>query len=187
MPEFDAPSLTTQDPTVTAATGSTAPMYDPTGDTSIEPDLTVGSDSSDLEALAAEFATVTAEPVNLEVPLRPGYSVRCRTDFTGKDLDKWRKAARDKGFVDGIDGVKFSALIIGATCIAILKAGREVLSDGRAVSFATPEFRGTLGTRDVDTAVRRFFAQEGHVDSAARRLLNEAGWGEEVYVVDPTA
>jgi hypothetical protein len=152
-----------------------------------DPDLSVGAEASDLQALADELAPTITEPVDVEVPLRPGYALRCRTDFTGKDLDKWRKAARDKGFVEGIDGVKFSALILGATTVAVLKNGRPITSQGSDVTFATAEFRGMLGTRDVETSVRKMFGQEGHVDGAARRLLTEAGWGEEVYSVDPTS
>lgn len=172
-PTFDAPGLTDAQPAAGAPDEET-------------PDLSVGSLSTDLADLAAELAPITTETVDLEVPLRPGYSVRCRTDFTGLDLDKWRKAARDKKFIDGIDTIKLAALLIGATCTAILKGGREVLSDGAVVTFATAEFRGQLGTTVVEQAVRRFYGQEGHVDAAGRRLLNEAGWGEEVYVVDPT-
>ena len=150
-------------------------------------DLSVGATSTALEDLEADLQPVVTEPVVIPVENRPGYALRCRTDFTGKDLDKWRKLAKDKSFADGIDGVKLSSLVLGATCIAVTKHGADVLEDGRPVTFQSAAFRGMLGVRDIDPAVRRFFGAEGKVEASARTLLNAAGWGEEVYVLDPTS
>lgn len=173
------------------APGLSDPTDDQPGDAEQPPtpeDLPIGTEVSDLEALATELAPVTLEPCTIEVPMRPGYAIRCRTDFTGKDLDTWRGKAKDKRFSDGLDGIKAAALTLGATCIAILRNGRPVLNDGEPVTFSTPAFMGQFGTRDVDHTVRRFFGSEGHVDDAANRLLREAGYGGgEVTVSDPTS
>lgn len=150
--------------------------------------LDLGAEDSDLDQLDAELGAITAATTTLEVPLRPGYSIRCRTDFTGADLEKLRKAARDKRFADGLDGVKFAALLIASNTDAILRQGDPLVLDGVSpVTFTTPELKTRYGTANAADTVRAFFGREGHVDAAARRLTSEAGWGDDLYAVDPTA
>lgn len=161
------------------------------GDDLVDPDLDgldLGTEDSDLDQLDAELGALDAATTVLEVPLRPGYTVRCRTDFTGADLEKLRKAARDKRYADNIDGVKFAALLIASTAEAILRQGDPLVLDGASpVTFTTPELRARYGTANAADTVRAFFGREGHVDAAARRLTSEAGWGDDLYAVDPTA
>lgn len=155
-----------------------------------EPDLVVGSTTNDLDALRDELAAqadqADEDVTTLEVPSRPGYAIRCRLDFTGLDLDRFRKAARNKRLADGLDNVRFSALLIGATTTAILKNGKPITDEGIPVTFATPAFRQLYQAANVDEAVRGFFKREGLIDAAARKLADEAGWGDEVYTADPT-
>lgn len=154
----------------------------------------VGTEVSDLDAIREELAKPPAEDAvneddftTIAVDTRPGYSIRCRLDFTGHDLDRWRKAAHNKRFTDKLDGIKFAALLIGATCVAVLRNGKPVSQDGEPIDypFQNRAFMGTLGGHDVDSTVRAFFVREGLVDAAARRVTLEAGWGEDVYA-DPT-
>lgn len=156
-----------------------------------DPDLAgldLGAEDSDLDQLDEELGAIADTSTVLEVPLRPGYSIRCRTDFTGADLEKLRKAARDKRYADGLDGIKFAALLIAANTTAILRQGEPLALDGVSpVTFTTPELRARYGTANAADTVRAFFGREGHVDAAARRLTTEAGWGDDLYAVDPTA
>lgn len=157
--------------------------------------LEVGTDESDLDALRAELTATptvvdefpTDDYATVPVPLRDGYAVVCRLDFTGKDLDRWRKSAADKTFADKLDGVKFSALLLGATCVAVLRQGRPVLVDGVRMTLQTREFQTLYGAANVDETVRKFFVREGHVDSAARTVAEAAGWGDQLYAMGPTS
>lgn len=164
-----------------------------------DPVLEVGTDSSDLDDLRAELidppaATDDGDPyagddfTTVPVTTRPGYAIVCRLDFTGRDLDRWRKAARDKRFEDKLDGIKFAALLLGATCVAVLRHGRVLRHDGEPmdVPFQHPAFMGLYGASTVDATVRAFFKREGVLDAAARTVTTEAGWGDEVYATDPT-
>lgn len=154
-----------------------------------DPDLDVlaqGGDS-ELDDLRAELTAALVDTTTIEVPGRPGYAVRCRLDFTGRDLDLLRKRARDKKFTDGIDGIRFACLTIASYCTSIVRNGEPLdLGDGKAVNFTHPEFQGLYGTTDAVSTVRALFVREGHIDAAVKRLLEEAGWGDEAYTVDPT-
>lgn len=174
------------------------PTPDP-WDTTEEPDLTVGTDSSDLDALRAELvaeapASDTDDPyagddfVTVPVTTRPGWAIVCRLDFTGRDLDRWRKAARDKKFEDKLDGIKFAALLLGATCVALLRNGKAVQDGGEPIDlpFQSRAIMALYSAPTIDLTVRAFFRREGVLDSVARRVTTEAGWGDEVYATDPT-
>lgn len=157
----------------------------------LDPDLALDDDtaSSDLDDLKAELTAVVAPTTTIPVLGRPAYAVRFRTDFTGKDLDGLRKKAKDKRMTDGVDGVRFASLLLALTCQGITRNGRELSEDlgtSAPVTFTTPELQELLGTANADTTVRALYGLEGHVDSAARRLMVEAGWGDEVDALDPT-
>lgn len=147
---------------------------------------------SDLDDLEAELTAAVTPSTVIPVLGRPAFAVRFRTDFTGKELDALRKAAADKRFADGIDGVKFAALLLAKTCLGILRhdsedAMREALGVTAPVTFVTRELQGKYATTgSADATVRKFYGLEGHVDATARRLMAEAGWGDDVYATDPT-
>lgn len=157
-----------------------------------DPDLAGLGDeevSSDLDDLRAELNADVSPTTSIPVLGRPGYAVRFRTDFTGRDLDLLRKRAKDRKMSDGIDGVKFASLLLAFTAQGITRAGAELseqLGTTAPVTFTTREFQELMGTTTADTTVRKFYGLEGHVDAAARRLMTEAGWGDEVDAMDPT-
>lgn len=155
-----------------------------------DPDLDgLGDDvePSDLSDLRAELNAEVAPTTVIRVDGRPKYAVQFRTDFTAKDLDSLRKRAKNKRMSDGIDGVKFAALLLAFTCQAIRRDGADLdLGTDKAVTFTTREFQELIGTADADSTVRKFYGLEGHVDAAARRLMAEAGWGDEADLADPT-
>lgn len=172
MPEFTDPT-------------ATAPRL--TGDPDLD-DLALGVEASDYDEVDAELATIADLTTLIEVPKRPGYALRCRTDFTGLDIDLIRKKCRDKKFTDGIDGVKFASLLLASFTTAILRQGDDLELDGTSpVTFTAKPLQERMGTTTADATVRAFYGLEGHVDAAGRRLMNEAGYGDEVYAVDPTA
>ena len=166
MPEFTDPTATAHDEDLDA--------------------LALGEVASDVDDLDDELAQLDDSTIVLEVPRRPAYGIRCRTDFTGRDLDLIRQKCRDKKFTSGIDGVKLSALLIAANTIAIVRNGVDLELDGEApITFVSKPFQKRMGTATADATVRAFYGLEGHVDAAGDRLLAEAGWGDSVYTVDP--
>lgn len=157
-----------------------------TGDPDLD-ELTLGEDVNDYDSLDDELTAITDLTTVIEVPKRPGYGVRCRTDFTGLDIDLIRKKCRDKKFSDGVDGVKFASLTLASFAVAIIRNGEEFTLDGEGpITFVSKPLQERMGTTTADATVRKFYGLEGHVDAAGRRLMNEAGYGDEVYAVDPT-
>ncbi|MEG1971247.1 MAG: hypothetical protein RR101_14140 [Burkholderiaceae bacterium] len=161
------------------------------GDDADLADLNTTTLDSDLAVIAAEFAD-DDKPDVATIPLdhRPGYSVVFSLDFTGRDLDTLRKRSKDKRFVDNMDGIKFAALLLGLTCVDILRNGQplgDALGVDGPVTFATPEVQDLTGTRgSVDATVRKMLKRESGVETVSRRLMTEAGWGDEAYAQDPT-
>lgn len=144
-------------------------------------------ETSDLASIRDELTTALVETTDIEVLGRPGYAVRCRLEIEGKDLERLRQRSKSKRFADGIDGIKYAALVLATYTTAIIRKGTPLdLGTDAPVTFTTPEFQRLLGTADADSTVRAFFGREGHIDAAARRLMDEAGWGEDAYIVDPT-
>lgn len=167
------------------APGTTA-TADPFGDPDLD-NLDAPEATSDLDDIAAELTAEVAPTTTIVVEGRPDYAVRYRTNITAQDLDSLRKRAKNKRFSDGIDTVKFSSLLLAFTAQAIIRKGTDLELDGvTPVTFTTRELQAVYGTGDADTTVRKFFGLEGHVDAAARKLLTEAGWGDEADTADPT-
>ena len=156
----------------------------------VEPDET---DNSDLEAIRGELvAGGGVDTKLLEVEGRPGYAVEFRLDFTSRDVDRIRKAAHDRTFADKVDGIKFAALLLAKTCVAIHRNGAPIELDGRPATFTEPEFLDLLkrdGERQPVKAVdgvRRFYVLEGRIEAHARTVMEAASWGDEAREVDPT-
>lgn len=148
---------------------------------------------SDLDRIREDLSVELEEETNIPVATRPRYLVRCSTNITGDELDTWRKLAKSKKHSDGIDGVKLVALVLANKTTAILRDG-EILRDGHdeALTFRHRDLMDLVkrNPREQLTAaetVQRFFGRDSAVDSAARALLVEAGWGEDVIAQqDPT-
>lgn len=171
---------------MTTATEFGRPAHDP-----IDPDLDDldTGDVDDLTDLRAELNADVSPTVTLDVTGRPGWQITYRVDFTGRDVDLLRKKAKDRKFADGVDGVRFAALLLGLTCQGIHRTGKDLpgaLGVDGPVLFTTPALQDLLGTSNADTTVRKLYGLEGHVDAAARRLMAEAGWGDEADLADPT-
>lgn len=163
---------------------------DPTASVAQDPDLAAvaaGVEPSDYDELDDELAELDTPTVDLEVPRRPGYALRCRTDFTSRDIDLLLKRCRDKRFATGSDSVKYAALLLGLTCIAVLRHGEPLELDGTSpITLTSSELWAKLDTSSADETARKLYGVEGHVDAAGNRLMAEAGWGDDVYATDPT-
>lgn len=145
------------------------------------------ADGSDLNAILAELTATVVPTIDLEVPTRAGWVLRVRADFGSRQVDHWRKLSKDRKLSDGFDGGKFAALVIGANTTAILRHGEPLVIDGTEQTFTTKELAEVLDGATVADRVRTLYALDGYLDAAAKRVLAEAGFGEEATTADPTA
>lgn len=125
--------------------------------------------------------------VFVEVPERPGVTVRVSPNITQHQMRSWRKNAGEDT-KNGFDPTKFACLVIGHTCTGIFVDGHEVTSEsGAPLSFASPEILAmTDTTRPVPDCVRAFFGIDPHVEAAALAIMEAAGYSDTVETVNPT-
>lgn len=130
---------------------------------------------------------VERKPIFIEVPERPGVTVKVRPQITQHQLRSWRKNAGEETKA-GLDATKFACSVIGHTTVGIYINGQEVVdSNGYPVTFASPEIlEMTDTTRPLPDCVRAFFGIDPHVEAAALAIMEHAGFGDTVDTVDPT-
>lgn len=123
----------------------------------------------------------------IEVPERPGVTVRVSPNITQHQMRSWRKNAGEESKA-GFDPTKFACFVIGHTCTGIFVDGQEVTNeDGAPLTFASPEILDmTDTTRPIPDCVRAFFGIDPHVESAALAVMEAAGYSDTVETVDPT-
>lgn len=123
--------------------------------------------------------------IEIPIPDRPGVSVVFSPNVSEPDLKLWRKQAGD-GKKDGMDFLKFSTVIIGQTCEAILFGGEEVTdSEGNSLNFASREILDMVDEEaPIPNGIRRFWGSDPHLQASALKILDEAGWGEEAEAVE---
>lgn len=157
-------------------------------DPDLDPDLAPVEVDSDLDQLRRELNADVADTVTLDVPGRAGWQASYTTAITGEQLDTWRKRSRDRKRGDGLDGVKFAALLLAHTNAGITRKGKPVELDGEPATVRHPEFLELLGAGGAVDGVRRLYGLDGHVDAAARAVMQAAGWGDELSAssADPT-
>jgi hypothetical protein len=132
-----------------------------------------------LSSLLGDMAQAAEdEAITLGVKKRPGFEVRCRTDISYEELTAWNTAAADDSMPLGVNEITLGRTLLAVYTVEILKDGETVVgSDGRPITFNSPEFQAFYGVdRPVD-AVRAFYRSDGQVIGSSRVLLNEAGYG----------
>lgn len=130
---------------------------------------------------------VEREPVFIEVPERPGVTVKVSPNITQHQLRAWRKNAGEDT-KNGMDATKFACAVIGHTCTGIFINGEQVVNeDNIGLTFASDAILDMTGTtRPIPDCVRAFFGIDPHVESAALAVLEAAGYSDTVETVDPT-
>ena len=125
--------------------------------------------------------------VRLEVPERPGVSLRISPNITQHQLKQWRKQSGEDT-KQGLDSIKFSCYVIGQTTVGVCVDGEEVVDeDGYELNFASPQIlEMTDTTRPIPEAVRAFFGVDPHLEAAALAILDAAGYSDTVDTSDPT-
>lgn len=124
--------------------------------------------------------------VLLEVPAREGVYIRTSPNISQNQMRSWRKNAGEDT-KNGLDPTKFACYVVGHTTVGIEIDGEEVFTeDGVYLNFASPDILKMTGeSRPVPDAVRSFFGNDPHVESAALAVLEAAGYSDTVETVDP--
>lgn len=130
---------------------------------------------------------VEREAVFIEVPERPGVTVKISPNITQHQLRSWRKNAGEDT-KNGMDATKFACAVLGHTCVGIFINGEQVVNDdGVGLTFASDAILEMTGTtRPIPDCVRAFFGIDPHVESAALAVLEAAGYSDTVETVDPS-
>jgi hypothetical protein len=141
-----------------------------------------------LEKLSAVVRKKVERPiVYLEVPERPGVTVKISPNITQNQMRNWRKQAGEDTR-NGMDATRFACSVIGHTTSGICFDGEEVFDEnGNELTFASPlilEMTGT--TKPLPDCVREFFGVDPHIEAAALAILDAAGYSDTVDAVDPT-
>lgn len=157
-----------------------------------EADLAPVARTSPLDALRAELAQeVPEELLTLDVPTRADTAVRFDTEVEWEELVAWRKRASSKANrsaanPEGVDLMRLAAIVVANTAVAIVHKGTEVTgTNGEVLTFAHPELLAMLGVERAVDAVRKFYGRDGHVQAAAGRVIDAAGYGDELGELDP--
>ena len=130
---------------------------------------------------------VTRPEIEMAVPERKGVSVRFSPNITNEQLKAWRRNSTNRK-TDELDSIKFSCYVVGQTVTGIYFNDELVLDDdGNAITFASPVVLEMTGTdRPLPDAIRAFYAVDPHLESTALKILDFAGYGDDVDTADPT-
>ena len=103
-------------------------------------------------------------------------------------MKAWRKNAGEET-KNGLDPIRFACQVVGSTTVGMEGDGEEAFDDaGNSLKFAATEVLEKTGaSRPVPEGVRNVFGTDPHVEGAALAILEAAGYGDTVDVVeDPT-
>ena len=119
------------------------------------------------------------------VPERPGISVEVSPNITQAEMRSWRKQAGE-GTKKDFDLTLFSTIVLAKTCRGIWDDEEAMTNEnGAPLTFASPEIKEMLDVdRPYPEGVRAMFGNDAHVDAAAIKILELAGFGEEIEVAD---
>ena len=146
------------------------------------------AEPSILERLKETISKEVERPVVLlEVPEREGVMLRISPNINQSKMRNWRKQAGEET-KNGLDPTKFACYVVGHTTVGVEMQGEEVMDeDGYPMNFASGAIlKMTSAGRPVPDAVRNFFGNDPHVESAALAVLEAAGFSDVVDTVDPT-
>lgn len=130
---------------------------------------------------------VTRPDIEMPVPERKGVTVRFSPNITNDQLKAWRRNSTNRK-TEELDSIKFSCYVVGQTVTGIYFNDELVLDDeGNAITFASPVVMEMTGTdRPLPDAIRAFYAIDPHLESTALKILDYAGYGDDLETEDPT-
>lgn len=136
---------------------------------------------------AAVKKKVERPQVLLIVPERPNIKLIISPNITQNQIRNWRKSSGEDS-KSGMDALKFSCLVVGSTTVGMMFDDEEVKdADGIELTFASDLIlQMTETTRPQPDCVRAFFGVDPHIESAAVKILEAAGYADTVDTEDPT-
>ena len=141
-----------------------------------------------LDQLKEEISREVSRPdIEMAVPERKGVSVRFSPNISNDQLKAWRRNATNRK-TEELDSIKFSCYVIGQTVTGIYFNDELVLDDeGNNITFASPVIMEMTNTdRPLPDAIRAVYAVDPHLESVALKILDYAGYGDDVDAEDPT-
>lgn len=132
-------------------------------------------------------AEVKRPSIEIAIPDRQGVSVVLSPNITQDELTSWRRKAGERS-KDGMNFLKFSAEVIAQTTEAIKFNNEEVTDeDGYPLTFASQAILDMVDEeRPGMQALKRFWGSDAHLQASALKVIEEAGWGDEAEVANPT-
>lgn len=128
--------------------------------------------------------------VEIEIPSRPGVKLIIDPNIDAKhELAAWRKKAGEGTKGKPFDGEYYASIIVASKTVGIMVDDEEVTSEsGAPLTFASPEIKEFLGgiVDPVREGPKKLFGVDPHVESAALAILEQAGFGDEITVSNPT-
>lgn len=146
---------------------------------------------SPLEGLRAALASpVQTEPITLNVPGRPGVTIRCHTRMTQEERKAWQNRSKKKvrgiGKEPEVDEMRFSCLVIANTCEAVSFHGVDAHdAEDTPLTFRHKQLWEMVGANDPEDAIRRLFGVDAHVLLASGEILLSSGFDDDLSS-DPT-
>jgi hypothetical protein len=142
------------------------------------------SPESVLADIARDLAATSAaeEPVSLVVPNRSEFYLQFRGSIDFDDLRLWVKRSREKGGNDP-HALRLAIAVLSNTNVGMTYKGEPAMGrDDRPLTLAHPELHAMLGAPVGGTpaAIRKFYGADGHIIMTMRRILEEAGYTDEV-------
>lgn len=148
-------------------------------------DVTAPPRSSLLDALRDDLARETDDDfVLLTVPARPAYTVRYSAKVSYEQFGSWAKRSEDKSKPNGMNLLRFGAIVLANCCRGILRDGEEILTDGQPLTFTSKALHELLGVDDNVQAVKAFYGNDAHVITSGTEVISEAGYGDQISQVD---
>lgn len=140
-----------------------------------------------LDQLKEEISREVSRPdIEIAVPERKGVTVRFSPNISNDQLKAWRRNSTNRK-TEELDSIKFSCYVIGQTVAGIYFNDELVLDDeGNNITFASPVIMEMTQTdRPLPDAIRAFYAVDPHLESVALKILDYAGYGDDVDAEDP--
>ena len=135
-----------------------------------------------LDQLRGEISKKVERPIiEIPVPEREGVIVKYSPNISQNQLKAWRRNSGENS-KDGFDTIKFACYVVGSTCRGFLINEEEVMADnGEPYTFASREIMEMTGdTRPIPDGIRNFFGIDPHLEATALKILDFAGYGEDV-------
>lgn len=127
---------------------------------------------------------VETDEVRLPIRGRPGYEVTYKPERDGEKIQKWRRQARDRKQIDGVDELKFACLVLAHTMTGLIRRGEPILDAGRGLTVRSKALLDILEVGGTRAALRKLYGLDGNLLQVAREVLAAGGYSDEGLEVE---